>query len=249
MPDTKQAKRKHSRSVALIWLVGTIIGIFVVVNLHRWIPDLLPPVASQAARDVNLTLGFFTVLAVPVAMVVIAVAGYTLFKSRSREFPEDEGPAIRGNNMFQGTWLVVTSLLCLTLVIWGMVLLPSVYTAGPGKNLIVNVTGQQWQWTYSYPGYGNVTSTNLELPVGVPVTFNVTSVDVSHSFWVPALAVKIDANNGQITNAYVTPDRIGTYKVQCAELCGLYHAYMQSPAKVVSDADFQAWISSQQRSA
>lgn len=249
VPDSTQAKRRNTRGIVLIWLVGTIVGIFVVVNLHNWLPNLLPPVASQAARDVNLTLGFFTVLAVPVAMLVIAVMAYTIFKSRSREFPEEEGPAIRGNNMVQGTWLVVSSLLCLTLVIWGLVLLPGVYTAGAGKNLVVNVTGNQWQWTYTYPDNGNVTSTTLELPVNTSVTFNVTSVDVSHSFWVPALAVKIDANNGQVTNAYVTPDRIGSYRVQCAELCGIYHAYMQGPANVVSAADFASWISSQQRSA
>ena len=246
MPERRISKQ--ARSVIILWVIGTVIGEALVFNLHRLMPSMLPPTASDLAVNTNLTLGVFTAVAVPVAMVVIAVAIYTLATSRSREFPDSDGPPIHGNSWVQGSWLGTSAMLCVGLLVWGLALMPGIYSPRPGKNLVVDVTGQQWQWTYSYPGEGNVTSTTLELPVNVPVTFRVTSVDVNHSFWVPALAVKVDANNGRVTTAYVRPDRVGTYTVECAELCGLYHAYMQSPANVVTAAEFSSWISSQRRS-
>jgi len=241
----KRRLPKDARSVLIIWLIGTVIGEVLVFNLHRLLPGLLPPAASDLARNTNLTLGVFTVLSVPVAMVVIAVVVHMIWTARTRRFPDADGPAIHGSAWAQGTWVGTSAMLCVGLLVWGLALMPGLYSPHEGKNLVVDVTGQQWQWTFTYPGQGNVTSTTLELPVNVPVTFRVTSVDVTHSFWVPALSVKVDANDGRITTAYVKPDRTGTYTVQCAELCGLYHAYMQGPAKVVTAAQFSSWISSQ----
>jgi len=111
-----------------------------------------------------------------------------------------------------------------------------------GNALVVDVTGQQWLWTFSYPGEGGVTSDVLYLPVNRPVLFDVTSDDVVHSFWVVQMGVKVDANPGEITTVSVTPDRMGSYVVRCAELCGLYHAYMVSQVQVVSNTAFQSWL-------
>jgi cytochrome c oxidase subunit II len=238
-----------AKPVLIIWLIGTVVGIALVLNLHRLLPGMLPPTASDLARNTNLTLGVFTVVAVPVAMLVWAVAAYTIWTSRTREFPATDGPPIHGNAWVSGTWLGTSSVLCIGLLVWGLTLLPGLYAPHDGKNLVVDVTGQQWEWTYSYPGQGNFTTTTLEIPANTPVTFRVTSLDVNHSFWIPALAVKVDANQAQVTTAYVTPDKAGTYTVECAELCGIYHAYMQSPAKVVSPAEFAAWASAQKAQA
>ena len=91
--------------------------------------------------------------------------------------------------------------------------------------------------------YGNVQSTSLELPVNQPVDFDITSVDVQHSFWIPAFGVKQDAVPGETTTISATPSQMGTYVVRCAELCGLYHAYMETPVYVVSASAFQTWVS------
>ncbi len=78
--------------------------------------------------------------------------------------------------------------------------------------------------------------------------FTIHSIDVQHSFWIPSFGIKQDAVPGEVTHISVTPNKIGEYVVRCAELCGLYHAYMNTPVKVVSSADFDAWVASQQAS-
>lgn len=237
--------RRIGKTIFTWWAITSVIGIALTLNIHRILPGMLPPEASSLVQSQDFTLGLFTVLGVPVAMLVWVVAAHTVITSRTRTLPETDGPVMHATTFIQVLWMGASSLLCIGLVVYGLALLPDIYTPGPGKNLIVDVTGQQWQWTFTYPGYNNATSTTLELPVNVPVTFRVTSVDVTHSFWVPSFGVKVDANDHEITRAFVTPDRTGTYTVECAELCGLYHAYMQSDVHVVSGTAFTTWVHQQ----
>ena len=96
--------------------------------------------------------------------------------------------------------------------------------------LQVNVTGQQWVWTFSYPGTG-VETRALVLPVNRPVEFNVTSVDVTHGFWPAQLGVQVDANPEETTVIRTTPNKLGTFEVRCSQLCGLYHSFMDAPGR------------------
>jgi cytochrome c oxidase subunit 2 len=79
------------------------------------------------------------------------------------------------------------------------------------------------------------------LPVGEPVQFNVTSLDVIHSFWAYTLGVKADANPGLNNVAYTTPEHTGYFQVRCAELCGIWHGSMYDTGEVLSVADFLKW--------
>ena len=101
--------------------------------------------------------------------------------------------------------------------------------------------GQQWRWTYRYPQFGGFETTDLMLPVGQEVQFNVTSLDVIHSFSAYQLGVKADANPGVNNVAYTKPLATGTVSVRCFELCGLWHGDMTTTGHVVSMAAFQAW--------
>jgi cytochrome c oxidase subunit II len=99
----------------------------------------------------------------------------------------------------------------------------------------------EWLFTYRYPQYGGFETTHLMLPDRQPVQFNVTSLDVIHSFWAYQLGVKADANP-QVNNvAYTTPEHTGQVTVRCAELCGLWHGAMFDYGHVVSVAAFQTW--------
>src|SRR5574341_2534163 len=82
----------------------------------------------------------------------------------------------------------------------------------------------------------------MVVPVNKVITLNCTSVDVIHSWFVPAFGVKQDANPGRITHAWFKALQTGTYKGQCAELCGALHALMYITVKVVSEEEFAAWL-------
>jgi cytochrome c oxidase subunit 2 len=78
-----------------------------------------------------------------------------------------------------------------------------------------------------------------------PVQFNVTSVDVTHGFWVPNLGIQVDANPGEVTVIQALPDKLGNLVVRCSQLCGLYHSFMWTSGSVVTTAGFSRWLQSQ----
>lgn len=239
--------RKHLATATLIWVIASVVGILLVFALAFLPPDWnpLPPVASSRAADIDGILRFFTLLSVPVFLGVIIFAGYAVFTFRGRGRPDGDGAPISGNMPFQVIWVVVSVLLVVVLFVEGIIALQAADAAPGAEALQVNVEGEQWLWDYSYPQYGNISGTTLVLPVNRPVVFTITSYDVQHSFWIPAFGIKQDAVPGETTSISVTPTQLGSYVVRCAELCGLYHSYMDTPVKVVSANDFDTWVSQQ----
>jgi cytochrome c oxidase subunit 2 len=107
--------------------------------------------------------------------------------------------------------------------------------------LQVQVIAQQWKFVYRYPQFGGFETYDLVLPVDQWVQFNVTSLDVIHSFWAYQLGVKADANPNVSNIAYTKPDQMGSITVRCAELCGLWHGAMFDYGQVTSVSKFQSW--------
>jgi len=105
----------------------------------------------------------------------------------------------------------------------------------------VNISAEQWAWHYEYPETG-VKSSELHIPVDQRVHLTITSIDVIHSFWVPAFGIKQDAVPGHPTEVYMTATRTGTYPGMCSELCGLGHTTMTTTAVVSDQAELQAWL-------
>lgn len=239
-------QRIEVRRISWIWLGLTLVlVIFALVVPAR----VMGTAASPTMRAVESTMTIFSVAAAPVMALVLAVAVYSLIAWRSRGSapPTKDGPPIRGNGRTTATWMVVSSVLTMFALIWGLGEMQSLSAEASRPNaMVVNVTGQQWVWTFSYPENGNVESDQLFLPVNRPVVFHVTSTDVIHSFWVVEMGIKVDANPGQVTQTGVVPDRLGIFTVRCAELCGLLHAHMETQAHVVSSTDFASWIAGQQ---
>jgi cytochrome c oxidase subunit II len=244
------SRTRHVQRVLLIWFVCTVLGLLALFLLGPHLADwgILPPVASDRAGDVDSVLFLFTLLAIPVFMFVVVFGIYSARAFRSEGRPTD-GVLPVVHPRFSPIWLVVSILLVTFLYVFGLYFLNTVQASAGPSALEVQVNGEQWLWNYTYPQYNNVGSTELELPVGHPVNFTITSTDVQHSFWIPAFGIKQDAVPGEVTHISVTPSVIGDYVVRCAELCGLYHAYMETPVHVVSQADFDAWVAKQQPSA
>jgi cytochrome c oxidase subunit 2 len=118
--------------------------------------------------------------------------------------------------------------------------------------VVINVVASKWEWTFNYRGYGFSTRSGtvgrqpLVVPAGVPVRFNLTSLDVIHSFWIPALRYKHDAIPGSTQVITLSFGR-GVFPGQCAEFCGLRHADMLFTAYAVSPSAFATWARSKGR--
>ena len=134
-------------------------------------------------------------------------------------------------------------------------------------DLTVKVTGYQWKWRYDYldsgihfysnlstpraqilnieeksPNYLLEVDNELVLPVGKKVRFLITANDVIHAWWIPQFGVKKDAIPGFINEIWTRVDEPGTYRGQCAELCGKDHGFMPIVVKAVSEEEFEAWV-------
>ena len=239
--------RPEIRWIFVLWLVLTALLVVLAVLVP---PALMGDEASNTMSAVEDTFVVFSVAAAPVAALVWALAIYSLLRWRRKGAgpSTEDGPAIRGNGWATGTWIGVSALLCLFLLVWGLAELQSVAAPAAAANpLVVKVTGEQWVWSFQYPGQqGLVESDQLYLPVDRPVVFRVTSDDVTHSFWIVQMGVKVDANPGTVTSTQTIPQRVGSYDVRCAELCGLLHADMQTTVHVVTTKQFDAWLVAQQ---
>jgi cytochrome c oxidase subunit 2 len=118
------------------------------------------------------------------------------------------------------------------------------WSPSSGKVLVVQVIAQQWKFTYRYPQFGGFETTQLVLPTDTSIAFNVTSLDVIHSFWAYQLGVKADANPQENNVAFTDTKGPGDFTVRCSELCGLWHGAMYDFGKVVSASDFESWATS-----
>ena len=138
-------------------------------------------------------------------------------------------------------WTAVPAILVTAIGIVSAVVLAR--NADAGSNALeVEAIGQQFAWKFVYEGDDDNPTGELVLPVNRATRFTMSSVDVIHSFWVPNFGQKMDAVPGIETEIVVTPDRMGEFEVVCTELCGPGHATMRARARVVSEADFEAWL-------
>jgi cytochrome c oxidase subunit II len=140
----------------------------------------------------------------------------------------------------------------------------------PKPDLTVKATGKQWYWSYNYPDNGNfefdsliveekdlkpgqprllTVDNEMVVPVNKVVHVLVTGADVIHSFAVPSFGVKIDAVPGRLNDTWFKATSEGTFHGQCSELCGKDHAFMPITVRVVSDADFAAWVAAEKKKA
>jgi cytochrome c oxidase subunit 2 len=224
------------------WAALTVVGVIIGLYAPAWI---MPKSMSNNMHLTILTMVVFTVAAAPVAAGVYASALFALARwTHKGDDVPSAGPAVRENAMVVTTWLVVSTILTVFLLIWGLGAL-AVDNGSTGKNpLVVDVTGQQWVWSFSYPGT-HVSSPDLYLPLNREVEFRVTALDVTHGFWIANMGVQVDANVGTITTIHTTPDKLGVFDIRCTQFCGLNHAFMVTVGHVVTAQQFTSWLASQ----
>jgi cytochrome c oxidase subunit II len=250
-----------NRATAIRVVIGTWLILAVAGDIGLGFAPMPPGQASNAASDESFVIKLLAVIAWPVFSAVLAALYFTLVVNH-RTPPQAEVSAaeLRGNPRAQTIWIASTLVVVLSLAVYGTIALAQDQPGGgistasaalpnptsTDQPLEVQVIAQQWWFTYRYPSYGGIETAQLVLPVNQKIQFHVTSLDVTHAFWFYALGVKADAvpMNDNVFTA--TPTLVGTYRVQCGELCGLWHGNMaDNTAMVVSSTDFAAWIQQQ----
>jgi len=182
------------------------------------------------------------------ALIVVVVFGAVLIYRRR---PPDRAARWHEHNPLEGSYAVLLACVAAFLLYLTFTAEHKVDTVANQQRpaVVIDVVASKWVWTFNYPAYnitlrsGVIGRQPLIVPAGEPVRFRLTSLDVIHSFWIPALRYKHDAIPGatQIITLSFTP---GVFPGQCAEFCGLRHADMIFTAHAVSPAAFTTWARS-----
>jgi cytochrome c oxidase subunit 2 len=227
-------------------VVIVIVGSAILVPLSLIVP-WFPTDASKQAHNIHTLYTVLLIATVPIFVLVETVVLYSVFRFRMRPGEErKDGPPIHGNTRLEVVWTALPAALIISLCAYAYTVLRSNEDTQPGE-LKVNVTERQFAFEFSYPQGGGkqVVSPVLYLPNNRPVVFKLRSLDVIHSFFVPEFSQKLDAVPGITTTLRVTPTRLGSYPVECTELCGAGHSLMRSTVYVVTPSRFQSWLASQ----
>lgn len=214
------------------------------------------PIAVQAQDFWHLLL----ILSVAICVLVLILLAIVVVKFRAKANPVPS--KVTHNTLIEVLWTVLPVIILLIIFIPSMRLLYSADRV-EDADLTIKAIGNQWYWEYEYPDQefsflsNMVADEDLEpgqprllavdeqvvVPVGANVRVLTTSNDVIHSWAIPPFYVKMDAVPGRLNETWFRADAIGTYYGQCSELCGIRHGFMPIAVKVVSQQDFNAWVS------
>jgi cytochrome c oxidase subunit 2 len=264
----------HLRRIATIWVVISVVAdllFWFLVGPHM-APGRLTSTAKSDQFDINVLM--VIALPVMILIWVFLGYAIRNWSAKRAGVPEPVGgEAARGNRKVQVGWIVITTVTVLLLAGFGTLALITDHGSGggegpnpiftpngataaetaalttadswsPGKVLVIQVIAQQWKFTYRYPAFGGFETSQLVLPTDTTIAFNVTSLDVIHSFWAYQLGVKADANPQLNNVAFTDTKQPGDFVVRCSELCGLWHGAMFDYGRVVSQSAFSTWASS-----
>lgn len=228
-----------------------------------WYPHMPPGDMSDSAHGQQFDIAVLAITAFPVVIAVLLYFVYTIIVFRAKPGDDRDGEPLYGSTKIAATWIIATTVIVMWAFAFGTyeLIVPAgagggegpspiwkltgktsaTWTPGSDNMLQVQVIGQQWVWTYRYPQFGGMESSELYLPVNTPIEFHVTSLDVIHSFWAYQLGVKADANPGVDNVAYTTVKQSGGFTVRCNELCGIWHGAMYNYGTAESPTQFQTW--------
>jgi len=199
------------------------------------------PVAEEQFGLMKLAITIMSL----VVIIVFALTFYVIIRYRRRKGDNKVPKQVEGNHKLEIIWTVIPIIL---LVILGVPTVQSVfnlskdYSNDPDAVQVI-VTSHQYWWEFEYPQYGIKTAQEMIIPAGKTISISTKSADVKHSFWIPALAGKIDSNAASNENKmYFSAPKTGVYLGKCAELCGPSHGLMDFKVKSVDSASFDRWV-------
>lgn len=262
-------RRGSRRALALVGTLG--VSAFVTSCAKGAELDTMKPEGPTADDLHNLIVPVFIVAGIVLALVfggtLVMIRKFGVKEYAEADFPEQ----IHGNTRLEIGWTIVPALILAVVAVFTVATLQTQNDYNKDEAISVVVVGQQWWWEYRYydggfdpaenydPGIDVrlneiqnhegktektpviVTATQLVVPVGTEIDLYITSRDVIHSHWIPALNGKRDAVPGRIQPWKVEADDPGVYFGQCTEFCGLSHSRMRMQVVAMTEADYQTW--------
>lgn len=250
----------HLFSTALVLTPGPLLALE--FNMPAGVTD-----TSQSVFNLHMTIFYICLV---IGFIVFAVMFWSIFHHRKSRGAK--AAQFHGSVLVEVIWTLIPLLILVAMAIPATTTLTDMYDATE-SDLDIQVTGHQWKWHYKYIGedvdFFSILSTSREeienrkkknpnyllevdnalvVPTDKKIRFLFTSNDVIHSWWVPDLAVKKDAIPGFINESWTRINEPGTYRGQCAELCGKHHAFMPIEVKAVPEAEYLAWLDEQKAS-
>ncbi|WP_046017901.1 cytochrome c oxidase subunit II [Marinomonas sp. S3726] len=258
-------KERSCSSAALIILAA----LWSVSAQADWALNMTEGVTEVSRSIYSLHMQIFWICVV-IAIAVFSVMFWSIIHHRKSAGAKAE--QFHENTTVELIWTIVPVLILVAMAVPATTTLIEMYDTSD-SDVDIQVTGYQWKWQYQYLGedlsfFSNL-STNpdeiynkveknenyllevdepLVVPIGKKIRFLVTSNDVIHSWWVPAFAVKRDAIPGFINESWTRIDEVGTYRGQCAELCGKDHGFMPIVVQAVTDEDYALWLADKKAS-
>src|SRR5664279_3658577 len=240
-----------SRSMSLIWIIAA--GLAIILGgllLASFTPMIFPAQGSTQAQQVDTLFRFMLAIGGAIFLLVNGVLLYSVIRFRVRKGDTSDGPPIHGNTTLEFTWTIIPAIIVLVLTIYSLQVYQSIRAPQPNEQ-VVNVVGQRFVWSFNYTitkdtlpegvtvnqlpkaaqdgitaGTLIFTSPQFGTWVGQPVHALLDSLDVNHAFWIPGMRIKQDLLPGRETDVRFTPIEQGTYRIECAELCGPGHGTM-----------------------
>ncbi len=251
--------------LAVVLVLLVIGAVVLTMSGALWLPTLA---SNWGAIDNMLVI---TLIVTGIAFVVLnLILAYIVFRYRARD--GQKAAFFAENHRLERNLILVTALGIIVMLGPGLFVY-SEFIHPPQNALVIEVLGQQWRWSFRYPGTDGklgrtdpklfaqnavgiditdpvtqddvVTTGPLHLPLNRPIIIKLRSKDVLHSFYVPEFRAKMDAVPGMVTRLWFTPTKTGTFDLLCAELCGTAHFQMRSKVIVESPEEFERWLQAQ----
>jgi cytochrome c oxidase subunit 2 len=182
---------------------------------------------------------FLTIVGISLLVFIGVLTAMVVFVVRYSRKRNPHPKNIAGNVPLEVTWTVVPLILFMGMFYLGWHGYLMEKTA-PKNSLRIRVTAQMWKWSFDYPN--GVHTDSLYVPVGIPIECSLHSLDVNHSFYIPAFRVKKDVIPNRENTMWFRTNEAASYDIMCAEYCGLNHSYMYSKVKSMDSTEYENWF-------
>jgi len=193
--------------------------------------------ASNFVEGVDLAFKVIFGISLFFLVGITAVMLWFVYRYNRKRHPQ--AIQVKESNLLEFTWIGIPLILVLLMFYYG-------YAAFRPQRIVpegaipITVIGKMWSWTFEYQG--GKQSPDLVVPLNKPVKLNLYSPDVIHSLYIPAFRIKEDVVPGKDNYMWFTATQLGEYEILCTVFCGLRHSYMEAKAKVVPEAEYNAWL-------